>query len=50
MELLLNLGERQKNPSLDTAYDDYGNEAQVELLIEWRGNPSSTFTCYLGLF
>lgn len=36
---------------LDTAYDDYGNEAQVELLIEWRGNPSGTFTqIYLGLF
>jgi len=36
---------------LDDAYDGWGNEAQVELKIEWRGNPSDTYTqIYLGLF
>lgn len=36
---------------LDTAYDNYGQEANVELKVEWRGHPSGTFAeVYRGLF
>lgn len=36
---------------LDTAYDNFGTEAKVELQIEWRGKPSDLFqVVYKGLF
>ncbi len=36
---------------LDTAYENYGVDAKIELQIEWRGNPSNSFQIiYKGLF
>jgi hypothetical protein len=36
---------------LDTAYEQYGTEAKVELQIEWRGKPSNVWELvYKGLF